>query len=274
MAQKRPEHHPVKRLGQNFLADRRIAEDIVASASLSKRDTVLEPGPGEGALTRLLLEKAARVIAVEKDRNLASRLKNSLGEFHNLEMIEGDVLEVELPEFNKVVSTPPYYLSSKLIIFLAKIEFDLASIVLQKEFGERLSAKPGSSDYGRISIISNRQFGVEILQQIPRTAFHPRPKVDSVLVRLSKKPPTQGVDEGFFEDLVRGIFTQRKRLAKSALAHFLSLRFGRETALEALKEVTVPDARVFQLSIAQLENLSIRLYTLIYKAGGARPSTS
>ena len=274
MAQKRPTHHPVKKLGQNFLTDRQIAEDIVASASLTKRDTVLEPGPGEGALTRLLLEKAARVIAVEKDRNLASRLKNSLCEFDNLEIIEGDVLEVELPEFNKVVSTPPYYLSSKLIILLAKIDFDLASIVFQKEFGERLSAKPGSSDYGRISIISNRRFRVEILRQIPRRAFHPRPKVDSVLVRLSKMPAIQGIDEGFFEDLVRGIFTQRKRLARSALTHFLSLRFGREAAVAALKGVSVPDARVFQLSIAQLENLSIQLYTSLNKAGGARPSTS
>ncbi len=267
MAQERPANRPLKRLGQNFLTDRRTAEDIVASANLTKRDTVLEPGPGEGALTCLLAEKAGRVIAVEKDRNLAGQLKEALGRFHNLEIVEGDVLKVELPKFNKLLSTPPYYLSSKLVIFLTKIDFDLASIVLQKEFGDRISAKPGSPDYGRISIISKRRFNVELLQGIPRTAFHPRPKVDSVLVRLSKKPARLGIEEGFFEDLVRGIFTQRRRLTRSALAHFLSLRMGHEAALEALKRVSIPDARVYQLSIEQLESLSTQLYSSMSKAG-------
>jgi len=180
------------------------------------------------------------------------------------------VLKVELPEFNKLVCTPPYYLSSKLVIFLAKTNFDPASIVLQKEFGERLSAKPGSSNYGRISIISKRRFNVEPLQGIPRTAFHPRPKVDSVLVRLSRKPPRVGIEEGFFEDLVRAIFTQRRRLVRSALAHFLSLRLGREGALEALKGVSMPDARVYELSIEQLESLSTQLYSSMNNVRAAK----
>lgn len=210
-------------------------------------------------MTRLLVARAGRVIAVEKDPVLASELRASLEDYNNIDVIEGDVLKTSLPAFNKVVATPPYYLSSKLILFLTKRKFELASLVLQKEFGLRLSAKPGTAAYGRLSVLSNRNFDVEILRSIPRSAFRPSPKVDSVLVRLAPKRHSQKLDEQFFEELVRGLFTQRRRLLRSALNHFLKLRMGSTQGKQVVEQVTVPDSRVYQLSVDDLEKLATEL---------------
>src|SRR5439155_1134698 len=169
---------PSKRLGQNFLLDQSIASEIVPSIRPSEMDTVLEPGPGHGTLTRLLREKAGKVVAVEKDPFLVRELRQTFKDHPNVVIVEGDVLKISpLPDFNKIVSTPPYYLSSKLALFLSKSKFDVAGIVFQKEFGERLLAEPGTKETGR----------------------------------------------------------------------------------RILSEITLPDVRVYQLSIAQLEDLSIQL---------------
>ena len=169
------------------------------------------------------------------------------------------MLKVELPEFNKLVCTPPYYLSSKLVIFLAKTNFDPASIVLQKEFGERLLAEPGTREYGRLTVSVRRRLNIEKIREISRTAFRPRPKVDSILLRMTPLQNLRQLNEQSFEELVRGVFNQRRRLTRSALAHFLTKRLGRESARKIMSEIVVPDARVFQLSIAQLEDLSEQL---------------
>jgi 16S rRNA (adenine1518-N6/adenine1519-N6)-dimethyltransferase len=196
---------------------------------------------------------------VEKDPWLASELRARFEDYKNIDVIEGDILNTNLPSFNKVVATPPYYLSSKLILFLTKRKFELASLVLQKEFGLRLSANPGTAGYGRLSVLSNRNFDVEVLRNIPRSAFRPSPKVDSVLVRLAPKRPSQKLDEQFFEELVRGLFTQRRRLVRSALNHFLKLRMGPVQAKRVVEQVTVPDSRVYQLSVDELEKLATEL---------------
>jgi 16S rRNA (adenine1518-N6/adenine1519-N6)-dimethyltransferase len=190
------------------------------------------------------------VIAVEKDQLLVSELRNDLRDYKNLEVIEGDILKTNLPDFNKVVTTPPYYLSSKLILFLTKRKFELASLVLQTEFGHRLSANPGTSEYGRLSVVSNRMFDVQILRNIPRSAF---------LVTLAPKNRSGKLDEQFFEELVRGIFTQRRRLVRSALSHFLRLRLGPAEAKRIIQRVRVPNSRVYQLSVEQLEELTAEL---------------
>ena len=250
---------PSKRLGQNFLVDNRVASRIVSVAELGGEDIVLEPGAGYGALTHLLEMHAERVIAVEKDHRLASHLRKEFEKSSRVSIIEGDVLKVELPPFNKVVGTPPYTLSSKLVLLLTKRKFDLASLVFQKEFGERLIAKPGTSDYGRLSIAAQRSLIVEPIISISARAFRPRPKVDSVLLRISPREVRTGLDEIQFEELVRGLFNQRKRLVRSSLLHFLSKKLGREKALATLARVKVPQKRVFQLAMPDLEDLSKEL---------------
>src|SRR5215470_1830103 len=113
--EKRSERRPVKRLGQNFLHDEQIARAIVATGEVSGVETVLEPGAGYGTLTRLLARHAKRVFAVEKDRRLAHDLRGLFHNTANVSVLEGDVLRLDLPEFDKVVGTPPYYISSKLV---------------------------------------------------------------------------------------------------------------------------------------------------------------
>jgi len=258
-------HRPSKRLGQNFLLDHGIAEQIVSSISPGSSDTVLEPGPGHGTLTRLLIEKAGRVIAIEKDPRLVNELRDTFRNHPNLTIVEGDVLKMgdSLPAFNKLASTPPYYISSKLTLLLTKKTFDIAAVVFQKEFGERLLAEPGTANYGRLTVMARRKLDVEKIRDISKVMFSPRPKVDSSFLRLTPRQPITELDEVLLEELVRGIFTQRRRLLKSALAHFLGLKYGREVGKDLLGRLSLPDARVYQLSIAQLENLSLQLWRVV-----------
>ena len=265
MASRRTIHRPSKRLGQNFLVDQRIAEQIVSNVAPGQSDSILEPGPGHGTLTRILQERAGKVIAVEKDPILARELKRTFADSHNVIVLEGDVLEIasSLPSFNKIVCTPPYYLSSKLVLWLANTRFDLASIVFQKEFGDRLLATPGTADYGRLTVAAKRKLAVGRVQVIPRTAFNPRPKVDSILLRISPTNIRTELDEPLFEELVRGLFNQRRRLVKSSLRHFLTLKYDTGIGRSILERISVPDQRVYELSIDQLENLSLQLWRVI-----------
>lgn len=253
-------HRPSKRLGQNFLLDQSIASDIVSSISPTESDTVLEPGPGHGTLTCLLQKKAGRVIAVEKDPVLVLELTETFRDYPNVAIIEGDILKTNpLPRFNKVVSTPPYYLSSKLALFLSKTKFEVAAIVFQREFGERLLAGPGTHEYGRLTVSVRRRLSIERIREISRTAFYPKPKVDSILLRMTPQQSLRQIDESLFEVVVRGLYTQRRRLVRGALLHFLTKKLGRENGRKIMSEIAVPDGRVYQLSIAQLEDLTVTL---------------
>ena len=252
-------YRPVKRLGQNFLANKHIASRVVSTGELTRTDTVLEPGAGYGTLTHLLGEQAGRVLAVEKDRRLASHLRKEFEKSPTISVIEGDVLKIPLPQFNKVVGTPPYVLSSKLILFLAKRKFELASLVLQKEFGERLLAEPGTAEYGRLSITAQRYLRIRPMMNIPATAFRPRPKVDSILLRISPNDVNTTVNEDLFEELVRGLFNQRRRVVRSSFLHYLSKKIGREKARTSLGAMTLPEKRVFQLTVSDLEELCQQL---------------
>ena len=258
-------HRPSKRLGQNFLIDNGIAEEIVESITATKSDTVLEPGPGHGTLTRLLLQRAGKVVGIEKDARLVSELRERFRDHSNLIVLAGDILKMKgsLPAFNKVVSTPPYYISSKLALLLADLNFDLASIVFQKEFGHRILAHPGTSEYGRLTVSISRKLNVEWLRDIPRTAFDPRPKVDSALLRFVPKLTRTELDEILFEEMVRGMFNQRRRLSKSSLLHFLSLKYGRKVAKEISERLVIPDKRVYELSVDEFENLSLQLWRVL-----------
>ena len=248
-------YRPLKRLGQNFLANKHIASRIVSTAELSLSDTVLEPGAGYGSLTRLLEKHAGRVLAVEKDRRLAWHLRKEFENSPAVSIIEGDVLKIPLPAFNKVVGTPPYALSSKVILFLSRRKFELASLVFQKEFGGRLLAEAGTAEYGRLSIAAQRFLTITPVMNIPAAAFRPRPKVDSILLRISPHDVNTAVNEELFEEMVRGLFNQRRRVVRSSFLHFLLKKMSKEMARKSLDAMTLPDKRVFQLTIADLEAL-------------------
>jgi 16S rRNA (adenine1518-N6/adenine1519-N6)-dimethyltransferase len=243
-------------LGQNFLVDNTARDLIVNSADLSKSDIVLEVGPGRGFLTEMLMIRAGRVIAVEKDLRLASLLKQKHGGNRKLRIVEGDILKVKLPRFTKVVCSPPYYISSRLVLLLISKRFRRAVLTLQKEFAERLAAKPGSPDYGRISVMVQHKSSVEVAGVIRRDSFRPVPRVDSAVVVIRRKRPDVPVrSERIFADIVRFMFTQRRKKARKVLRQYLE-PFRAPKDLENQILSSLHDARVFQLAVGDFEQLS------------------
>ena len=213
---------PRKRLGQSFLVDAEAMKEMISYAYLSKKDAVLEIGAGLGFLTEQLAEKAGRVIAVEVDSRLARVLRERLRNRANVSLAEGDILKLNLQEFQKVVSTPPYSISSPLLFWLLERKFELAVLAFQEEFAQRLVAQVGSGDYGRLTVAVYCRAEVELLDLIPKERFWPSPDVDSRIVRLKpKKPPFRIDDEDFFYEVVRVIFAQKNKKLRNAAVPLL-----------------------------------------------------
>jgi 16S rRNA (adenine1518-N6/adenine1519-N6)-dimethyltransferase len=247
---------PLRRLGQNFLVDRTTRDLIVSSSDLQPSDVVLEVGPGKGFLTNALLAHAGKVIAVEKDPRLVAILRRKYGRDRRLRIIEGDILKVKIPRFNKVVCTPPYYISSRLVLLIVSKRFRCAVLTLQKEFAERLAAKPGSPDYGRISVMVQHRSSVQLAGVIRRDSFRPVPRVDSAVVVIRRKKSEVPVrSERLFADVVRFMFTQRRKRAKKVLRQYLETPFGHMDLTNRAPSL-LPDERVFQLSVSDFEHLS------------------
>jgi len=204
----------MRRKGQNFLVDRSVLSKIADYAKLNTSDSVLEIGAGSGNLTEVLSRRAGRVYAVEVDSNLSAGLK---GRFANVEVIDGDALKVELPDYNKVVSNLPYQISSKITYRLLSRPFDLAVLMYQKEFAKRLIAGPGAKDYGRLSMVTGYYARAEILEYVSRTAFRPNPLIGSAIVRLCPRKDRPNVNYDSFTRLATGLFSYRRKKLGSAL---------------------------------------------------------
>jgi len=225
---------------------------MVEYASLSGNDTVLDVGAGLGFLTRFMADKCKRVLAVEADTGLASILREQLLGAPNVEIIEGNVLEEDVPLFNKVVSIPPYKISSRLLVWLFNKGFDCAVLVFQKEFASRLVAQIGSEDYGWLTVLTYYYAEAELLDDIPKWMFYPEPKIDSVITYLkSKKPrPFTIKDEAMFKRMVQLIFTQRNKKVGNAVLHYLRSARGvpKENAVKIAEHLTVHGKRVRELA--------------------------
>jgi 16S rRNA (adenine1518-N6/adenine1519-N6)-dimethyltransferase len=214
---------PKKLLGQNFLVEPLIFHRMIDYAMVCNKDVVLEIGAGFGFLTRFLASKCGRVLAVEFDTRLAKVLREQLKDLTNIQIIEGDILKAAIPEFSKVVSVPPYHISSRLLLWLLNRSFDCAVLVFQREFADRLVASVGSGDYGWLAVLAYYYVEVELLDDVPRVMFYPQPKVDSVVVRLKPKKPRPFAleNEELFKRLVRLLFTQRNKKVRNAISAFL-----------------------------------------------------
>ena len=241
---------PKKRFGQSFLIDSDLLQKLVFYASLSDSDIVLEVGAGLGSLTHLLAQKCHKIIAVEIDSKLVKILKEQLRGLRNVELIEGDVLTVSVPSFNKVVSTPPYSISSPLLFWLLERNFDCAVLAFQKEFAERLNAPVDSKEYSRLTVSTYYRAEVELLDYVPKELFYPPPDVDSIIVRLKpRKPPFSVADKELFFGLVQTLFTQRNRKVRKSIIPFLQKQgFGGEEALKIADSLFFHDKRVRELA--------------------------
>lgn len=192
-------------------------------ADISDEDTVVEIGPGPGRLTRILAEKARRVIGIEVDRELYEKLKIELDGYKNVELVYGNALKYpyeDLPEF-KVVANIPYYITTPIIFRLIESRKNLKSMTLtvQKEVAQRIVAKPGTKDYGVLSIMI-QYYAIPALRFIiPRGAFRPVPKVDSaaLYIDMLESPSVKVKDEKLFFRVVKTAFSQRRKTLANAL---------------------------------------------------------
>ena len=214
---------PKKALGQNFLTDKNVLSRIVEACGIASGDRVIEVGPGLGSMTRLLAEKGAQVVAVELDRELVPLLEDEFGNGGNVEIIHADILGTNLRELLfsrwegkwKVAANLPYNISSQVLIrFIDNSElFSRMVLMLQREVGERLIAPPACKEYGILTLYSRLHFDIYREFLVRPGSFYPVPKVDSVVLRFEtlQKPRAEVGDEGFFRQVIRGAFCQRRK---------------------------------------------------------------
>lgn len=258
---------PLKRFGQHFLIDKSVRGRLVELAGLTVNDLVLEVGPGLGFLTTELVKRAGLVVAIEKDRTLAAYLKEKFAHQENLTVIEGDALTVRIPENAKIVSSPPYNISSKLVLLITSSPCRLAALLLQEEFVRRLTASNGTREYGRISVMLQQRARAEFDRKVPRESFYPKPRVDSALVTITPTKQTLPVNnQDLFTDLVRGLFTQRRRKLRGVLTRYLKARYPTDYE-RILKGLAMADKRVHELSPDEFVNLSNEIAEITNEPG-------
>ena len=246
---------PSRSRGQHFLTDGRVASRAIRHAALRPTDVVLEIGPGLGVLTRLLVRRARRVLAIESDRRFAAYLREAVPE---AEVMHGDALKVDWPAFDVMVSNLPYQISSPLTFRLLAASFDRAVLMYQWEFARRMVAAPGTPDYSRLSVGVYVRAACTILERVPRNAFHPQPKVDSALVRLEPRPsPFAIADPTAFDAVVAALFEHRRKTVENGLRLAWRALAESPEALEArLEHLPFRGRRVEELRPEDIEQVA------------------
>ncbi len=243
--------------GQHFLFDPNILRKIVTLSGVTRKDTVVEIGPGLGRMTGILAENAKRVIAIEFDKRLIERLQEELSEKKNVEIIQADALKFPYEDIKgdfRVVANIPYYITTPIIFKLLEYKEKMPgmTLLMQKEVAKRITASEGSKDYGVLSITSQLYTEPKLLFTVSRKAFSPPPKVDSAAIhfKVSKDPRFKMKDEALFLDIVRSSFSQRRKMIMSGLRKF-------EGIGEALERAGIdPTLRPGVLSIKDFVRLS------------------
>ena len=255
-----------KRLGQNFLVDARVVRAIVDAADLSPADTVLEIGPGIGTLTQGLAESGARIVAVELDKKLPAVLAETLKGYDNVTVVPGDILKLDIlrilnlgaGERFKVVANLPYYITTPILMALLEQHLPIERMVtmVQKEVAVRMTARPGSKDYGALSIAVQYFTVPRMVMDVPPRSFLPAPEVTSAVIacHVQDAPTVQPTDEKLFFRLVRAAFMQRRKTLLNALTGAgLSKEMSRAGLLAA---GIAENMRGEQLSLADFARLS------------------
>ncbi len=258
--------HASKRLGQNFLIDPGIVNGIVRAAGIIEGDRVLEIGPGIGTLTQGLLEAGAHVTAVELDKKLPTVLAETLKGYERFTLVPGDILKVDIPAIMgegpfKVVANLPYYITTPILMTLLERRLSITDMVtmVQKEVADRMRARPGSKDYGSLSVAVQYYTEVEKVLAVPPRSFLPAPEVDSAVVacRVRMAPAVAVQDEKLFFRVVRAAFGQRRKTLANALK---GGGFQPETVVNALAKAEIdPKRRGETLSLEEFARLSDEL---------------
>jgi len=243
-----------KKLGQCFLKDESIAEQIAESIELEDK-TILEIGAGTGQLTAFLAARAKKVTAIEVDSKLVPELRASLSSFNNVAIIHADALNVDFSGYDAIFGNLPYNISTPLLLKILESDAPQAVLLLQKEFAERMAAPPGDKEYSRLSVLAQNNARIEILAHVPSSCFSPAPKVDSAIVLLDKKPA--GEKRKLSEQLVSALFQHKNQTVRNALVHS-ARQFGvsKADAKKAAEKLSLKDVRVRDLTLEELAELS------------------
>ena len=265
-----------KSLGQNFLIDPNVLRKIVSFAELEPDSGAIEIGPGIGALTENLARSCEKVVAFEIDQRLLPILEDTLGDYQNVTIILQDVLKADVQAVMKdhfkqnqdvmVVANLPYYVTTPILMKLLDDQIPVRGFVvmMQKEVADRISAEPGSKDYGSLSIAVQYYTTPERVMIVPKSVFIPQPNVDSAVVRLIKrdKPPVEVTDEAFFFTITKTAFAQRRKTLLNNLTSGLENgKEKKEEILALLESINIdPSRRGETLSIQEFANLANVLY--------------
>ncbi len=265
---------PQKGLGQNFLVDTHILQKIIHTAHIEQADTVVEVGPGLGILTQTLAKEAKQVIAVEKDPQMVAILQKILRNFKNIEIVQGDILDIRLPRPRlpqllagsarqakyKVVANLPYYITSPVIrkFLEAEQKPGLMVLMVQKEVAQRICAKPPKMSLLAVSV---QLYGTpEIISYVKKTSFWPRPNVDSAIIRINIRPEQMRRTAIFFKIVRAGFKQPRKQLAGNLA---IGLGISKETAGTWLTKNNIqPAQRAETLALEDWKKLAESFHTL------------
>lgn len=259
-----------KSLGQNFLIDDSVLEDIVNGAEVNGEDFVIEIGPGVGTLTAQLLMKAKKVTSIELDNDLIPILKEELGEHENFSLIHNDALKVDFNEVIgdeksvKLVANLPYYVTTPIIVKLLKDGYNFKSltIMIQKEVAERINAEPNCKEYGSLSVLVQYYCDTKIVRRVAPSSFIPRPKVESIVIRLDRlsEPRVKAKDEKLMFELIRAGFNMRRKTLWNAAKAF---NLSKEDLEKAFENSGVDQKRRAEtLSLQEFANLADCIYDM------------
>ena len=261
-----------KSFGQNFLTDTNILQKIVDTAEIDDQVNVIEIGPGIGALTEFLAERAAQVMAFEIDHRLVPILADTLRDFDNVTVVNEDILKVDLAQHIqnfknpdlpiKVVANLPYYITTPILMHLIEsgIPFSEFVVMMQKEVADRISAKPNTKAYGSLSIAVQYYMTAKVAFIVPRTVFVPAPNVDSAILKMVRRPePAVEVeDESFFFKISKASFThRRKTLWNNLTGYFGKTEEIKDKLTKALNQAGLsPSVRGEALSLEEFASLA------------------
>ncbi len=244
-----------KKFGQNFLIDTHVLDKIIQAAGLTKEDMVVEIGPGIGTMTQYLAERAGTVVAVEIDTNLIPILKETLGDYDNVTVINEDILKVDIRKLAeqyhggrpiKVVANLPYYITTPIImgLFESEVPIENITVMVQKEVAERMQAGPGTKDYGALSLAVQYYAEPYIVANVPPNCFIPRPNVGSAVIRLTRhqEKPVSVKDEKLMFRLIRASFNQRRKTLQNGLNNSGEVPFSKEEIASAIEKLGLPAA--------------------------------
>ena len=261
-----------KSFGQNFLTDTKILQKIVDTAEIDDQVNVIEIGPGIGALTEFLAERAAQVMAFEIDHRLVPILADTLRNFDNVTVVNEDILKVDLAQHIqnfknpdlpiKVVANLPYYITTPILMHLIEsgIPFSEFVVMMQKEVADRISAKPNTKAYGSLSIAVQYYMTAKVAFIVPRTVFVPAPNVDSAILKMVRRPePAVAVeDEKFFFKVSKASFThRRKTLWNNLTGYFGKTEEVKDKLTKALDQAGLsPSVRGEALGLEEFASLA------------------